>query len=552
MNRSLKLFLGTMLVVGSVLAGCSAGAPPAGQTTTAPPAQGATTPAQQPADTKPQVFRANITSEPSTADPGLAKDATSGAIVRAAFDGLTRMDGNSEPINSVASDVKLSDDKLVYTFTLRDSKWSNGDPVTAHDFVFAWKRALDASFGAQYAYQLYYIKNAKLIHEGKAKADDLGAKAIDDKTLEVTLENPTPYFLQLTSFYTYYPVNKKVVEANPNWAKEAATMVSNGPFKMTTWEHKSKIVLEKNDQYWEKDVVKLSRIEISMIEDDNTALSMFENGELDWAGQPLGGIPTDAIPSLKEAGKLVVHPKATMYWYKLNTTKGPLSNVKIRKALSLSVDRQTIVDNITQVGQVPTMGMLPQSMIINKDGYFKDNDVETAKKLLEEGMKELNLTKLPPLTLSYNPTDRHKKIAEAIQDQWKQKLGIEVKLMVKEFAVHLNDLHELNYEIGRIGWNADFNDPMNYLEMFREKTGGNNDTGWEDPRYQELLKQASLEADPEKRKALFGEAEQIFMDAMPLIPLFTDVDVWVQSDKVKGVQVDGLGFIDLKWAEMTE
>ncbi|MGG4452533.1 peptide ABC transporter substrate-binding protein [Brevibacillus porteri] len=549
MKRNLKLFLGAMLVAGSVLAGCSTGTQPS---TTTPPTVGTAAPAEKPANAKSQLFRANIMSEPATADPGLAKDATAGAIVRATFDGLTRFDANAKPVNSVASDVKISDDKLVYTFTLRDSKWSNGDPVTAHDFVYAWKRALGQTFGAEYAYQLYYIKNAQLIHKGKAKSDELGAKAIDDKTLEVTLENPTPYFLELTAFYTYYPVNQKVVEANPKWANEAATHVSNGPFKMTAWEHKSKIVLEKNEHYWEKEAVKLDRIEFTMIEDDNTALSMFENGELDWAGQPLGGLPTDAIPTLREAGKLVVHPKATMYWYKLNTTKGPLSNVKIRKALAYSVDRKTIVDNITQVGQVPTMGMLPQSMIINKEGYFKDNDVETAKKLLEEGMKELNVTTLPPITLTYNPSDRHKKIAEAIQDQWKQKLGIEVKLMVKEATVHIQDMHELNYEIGRIGWNADFNDPMNYLEMFRDGNTGNNDTGWEDPRYQELLKQASVETDPEKRKQLFGEAEQIFMDAMPLIPMFTDVDIWVQSDKVKGVQVDGLGFIDLKWAEMTE
>ncbi|MFF2532784.1 peptide ABC transporter substrate-binding protein [Brevibacillus sp. NPDC058079] len=549
MKRNLKLFLGAMLVAGTVLAGCSTSTQPS---TATPPAEGTAATAEKPANAKTQVFRANIMSEPATADPGLAKDTTAGAIVRATFDGLTRFDANAKPVNSVASDVKISDDKLVYTFTLRDSKWSNGDPVTAHDFVYAWKRALGKTFGAEYAYQLYYIKNAQLIHKGKAKPDELGAKAIDDKTLEVTLENPTPYFLELTAFYTYYPVNQKVVEANPKWANEAATHVSNGPFKMTGWEHKSKIVLEKNEHYWDKDVVKLDRIEFAMIEDDNTALSMFENGELDWAGQPLGGLPTDAIPTLRDAGKLVVHPKATMYWYKLNTTKGPLSNVKIRKALAYSVDRKTIVDNITQVGQVPTMGMLPQSMIINKDGYFKDNDVETAKKLLEEGMKELNVTTLPPITLTYNSSDRHKKIAEALQDQWKQKLGIEVKLMVKEATVHIQDMHELNYEIGRIGWNADFNDPMNYLEMFRDGNTGNNDTGWEDPRYQELLKQASVETDPEKRKQLFGEAEQIFMDAMPLIPMFTDVDVWVQSDKVKGVQVDGLGFIDLKWAEMTE
>lgn len=548
MKGTFKMFVGLTLVVGSLLAGC--GGSPTSTAPAAAPAGEASSGA--PASTKPQVFRANLTSEPSTADPGLAKDTTSGAIVRATFDGLTRLDKDAKPMNSVASDVKISDDKRVYTFTIRDSKWSNGDSVTAHDFEFAWKRVLDPKLGAEYAYQLYYIKNAEKVHTGKAQADELGVKALDDKTLEVTLENPTPFFLELTAFYTYYPVDKKVVEANPNWANEAATHVSNGPFKMTGWEHKSKIVLEKNENYWDKDAVKLDRIEFAMIEDDNTALSMFENGELDWAGQPLGGLPTDAIPSLKEAGKLVVHPKATMYWYKINTTKGVLQNVKIRKALAYAVDRQSIVDNITQVGQVPTMGMLPQSMIIKPEGYFRDNDVETAKKLLAEGMQELGLSQFPTITMSYNPTDRHKKIAEAMQDQWKRNLGIDVKLAIKEFKVHLQDLHELNYEIGRLGWNADFNDPINYLEMFRDAKTGNNDTGWENARYKELLQQSAMESDPEKRKQLFAEAEQIFMDAMPVIPLFTDVDVWVQSDKVKGVQVDGLGFIDLKWAEMVE
>ncbi|QRG68131.1 peptide ABC transporter substrate-binding protein [Brevibacillus choshinensis] len=546
MKKRVSMLAGLTLLVGTVLAGCSGGGQPSA---TEPSKQETAAPADE---KKPQVFRANLTSEPSTADPGLAKDATSGAVVRATFDGLTRLDKDSKPMKSMASDIKVSDDNRVYTFTIRDAKWSNGDPVTAHDFEYAWKRVLDPKLGAEYAYQLYYIKNAEKVHTAKAKPEELGVKALDDKTLEVTLENPTPFFLELTAFYTYYPVDKKVVEANPNWANEAATHVGNGPFKMTGWEHKSKIVLEKNENYWEKDVVKLDRIEFAMIEDDSTALSMFENGELDWAGQPLGGLPTDAIPSLKDAGKLVVHPKATMYWFKMNTTKAPLNNVKIRKALSYAVNRQEIVDNITQVGQVPTMGMLPQSMIIKKDGYFKDHDVETAKQLLAEGLKELGLSSLPPITLSYNTTDRHKKIAEALQDQWKKGLGIDVKLANKEFKVHLQDMHELNYDIGRIGWNADFNDPINYMEMFRDQNTGNNDTGWENEKYKQLLQQSAVAKDPAERTKLFAEAEQIFMDEMPLIPLFTDVDVWVQSEKVKGVQVDGLGFIDLKWAEMVQ
>ncbi|WP_305883389.1 peptide ABC transporter substrate-binding protein [Brevibacillus ruminantium] len=550
-RQAAPLIVGLALITATVLGGCTGGSststaqPPPDQT-----GQTSTNAVQQPKT--PSVFRANLHSEPSTIDPGLAKDNTSGTVVRAAFDGLTRLDAKAKPMNSIAQEVKTSADGLTYTFTLRDAKWSNGDPVKASDFVFAWKRALDPKLASEYAYQLYYIKNAQEINAGQASPDTLGAKALDEKTLEVQLVNPTPYFLELTAFYTYYPVNQKVVEANPNWALEAATHVGNGPFKVTTWEHKNKMVLEKNENYWDQQAVKLDRIEFVMIEDDNTELAMFEKGELDWAGQPIGGLPTDAIPSLRAEGKLVIHPEASMYWFKMNTTKPPLNNIKIRKALAYAVNRQDIVDNVTQVGQVPTMGILPQTMILKPEGYFKDNDVETAKKLLAEGLQELGLDKLPVLTLSYNTVDRHKKIAEALQDQWKRNLGIDIKLQNKEFKVHLQDLNELNYEIGRIGWSADFNDPINYLEMFRDKDGGNNDMGWENARYKELIIQAAAELDPEKRAQMFSEAEQIMMDEMPLIPMFTDVDVWVQSDKVKGVQVDPLGFVDLKWAEMIQ
>ncbi|WP_134685663.1 peptide ABC transporter substrate-binding protein [Brevibacillus migulae] len=545
MNKSVFALMSTVVALSAVIAGCGGGnqAAPANTQT----ADNSAAPAKSDV---PQVLRINIHQEPSTVDPGIAEDNVSGGITRATFDGLTRLDKDAKPMNSIAQDVKVSEDGLTYTFTLRDSKWSNGDPLTAHDFEFAWKRALNPKTASNYAYQLYYVKNGQKFHTGKGTADEVGVKALDDKTLEVKLENPTPYFLELTAFYTYYPVNKKVVEANPDWAKEAATHVGNGPFKMTSWEHKSKIVLEKNENYWDKDNVKLEKIEMAMIEDENTELSMFENGELDWAGQPLSQLPTDAIPALKDAGTLVIHPKATMYWYKFNTEKAPFNNAKIRKAFAYAVNRQAIVDNITQAGQVPAMGMLPQTMAVKPEGYFKDNDVETAKKLLEEGMKELGITELPPITLSYNTVERHKKIAEAVQDQWKKALGVDVKLANKEMKVHLEDLHQGNYQIGRMGWNADFNDPINYMEMYRDKDGGNNDTRWENARYKELIIQSAKETDPEKRKALFAEAEQIFMDEMPVIPIFNDVDVWAQSDKVKGVQVDGLGFVDFKWAEM--
>ncbi|WP_139489254.1 peptide ABC transporter substrate-binding protein [Brevibacillus dissolubilis] len=499
-----------------------------------------------------QILKLNLHSEPPTADPGLASDTTSGAVARATFDGLTRTTEKGEPINSVAEKIDVSDDGLTYTFHLRDSQWSNGDPVTAHDFEFAWKRALDPNTISDYAYQLYYIKNGEAFNTKKAKRDDVGVKALDDKTLEVKLENPTPFFLELTAFYTYYPVNKKVVEANPKWATEAATHVGNGPFKMEAWEHKSKLVLVKNDKYWDKDTVKLDRIEFSMVEDENTELSMFESGDLDWAGHPLSSLPTDSIPALKDQGKMTTIPIAGTYWYKFNTEQVPFNNVKIRKAFTYAINRQAIIDNITQQEQKPAMGALPESMLLHPEGYFKDNDVETAKKLLEEGIKELGLTKLPPITLSYNTSEAHKKIAEAIQDQWKQELGVEVKLENVEWKTYIDKLHAGNYQVGRMGWLGDFNDPINFLELFKDKKGGNNDTNWENPKFKELLNQSALELDKEKRKKILANAEAILMEDMPIAPIYFYTFSYVKKDQVKGVVLDGLGFVDWKWAYVSK
>ncbi len=549
LKKNIFALVSSVAVLGTALAGCGGGQEaakpaeqPAGNTQTQAPA------AAPAAEKKPQVLRMNLHSEPPTADPGIAEDTTSGAVILATFDGLTRIGGDEKPHEAAAESYTVSDDQLTYTFKIRDHKWSNGDPVTAKDFEYAWKRALDPKTASNYAYQLYYVKNGEKANKGEAKLDDVGVKALDDKTLEVKLENPTPFFLELLAFRTYFPVNQKVVEGNEKWAGEAATHVGNGPFKMESWEHKSKMVLVKNENYWDKDNVKLDKIEFSMVEDENTELSMFENGELDWAGAPMSSLPTDAIPALKEQNKITTKPIAGTYWYKFNTEKPPFNNVKIRKAFAFSIDRQGLIDNILQTGQIPATGAVPPSMVLNPNGYFKDNDQAEAKKMLEEGMKELGISKLPTITLSYNTSEGHKKIAEAIQDQWKKNLGVDVKLENKEWKVYLEDLHSGNFQVGRMGWLGDFNDPINFLELYKDKMGGNNDTRWENPKYKELLNQSALEADLDKRKKILADAEQVLMDDMPIMPIYFYTQSWVQNPNVKGVQMTGLGDVDWKGA----
>jgi oligopeptide transport system substrate-binding protein len=500
----------------------------------------------------PQHLRVNIRTEPFSLNPGLANDAVSGTILRQTFEGLTRINADGEPELAMAEDYEVSDDLKTYTFKLRDAKWTNGDPVTAHDFEYAWKWALDPKNESQYAYQLYYLKNGEKANAGEVPLDEVGVKALDDKTLQVTLENPTPYFLELTAFYTYLPVNSKIAKENPKWYTDAGEQyTSNGPFKMVEWEHNNKIVLEKNPDYWDADTVKLEKIEMFMVNDDNTELTMFRNGELDWAGAPFGQLATDAIPQLEQEGILHNQPIAGTYWYKFNTENEFLKNKNIRKALAYAINRKAIVENITKGGQIPAMAAVPPTMFPeNEKGYFKDNDVETAKQLLEQGMKELGISDPSQikLTLSYNTNEMHAKIAQAIQDMWKKELGIEVTLDNQEWAVYIEKLHQGDYDIGRMGWLGDFNDPINFLELYRDKDGGNNDTRWEHPKFKQLLIDSAQESDQEKRKQMLKEAEEILMDEMPIAPIYFYTNTWVQNENLKGVVVTGLGDAQLKWA----
>lgn len=499
-----------------------------------------------------KILRVNLSSEIPTADPGLSEDNLSAAITRATFDGLTRTGTDGKISLSVAKKVDISSDKLTYTFTLRDSKWSNGDPVTASDFEYAWKRAIDPKTASNYAYLFYYIKHAQQANMGKANVDEVGVKALDDHTLQVTLEEPTPFFLQLTSFPVYYPVNQKLAKANPKWAWEAKTHVGNGPYKLETWEHKQKLTLVKNEKYWDKDAVKLERIDCTMIENEDVELSMFENGELDWAGQPTGALSADDISSLKKSGALVTQPIAGTYLYKFNTEQAPFTNAKIRKAFAYAINRKALIDDVLSFNPLPASAIVPPTMSLGKEGYFKDNDVQTAQKLLAEGMKELGISKLPPLTISYNTSESHKKIAETIGDQWKRAFGVEVKLENKEWKRYIEDLHEGNYQIGRSGWIGDFNDPINYLGLFEDKKGPNNDTNWENAAYQKLLKESAIEADPEKRSELLAKAEAILMDEMPVVPIYFYTNTYVKNKNLQGVVLDGLGYIDWKWASFEQ
>lgn len=502
-----------------------------------------------------QVFNINIKTEPPSLHPGKSSDTTSSAVIDQVFEGLTRINQDGEPEEAMAEEIDVSDDGLTYTFTIReDATWTNGDSVTAGDFEYAWKWVLNPdNADTDYAYQLYPIKGAEDAKENGASADDIGITVEDDQTLVVELEQPTEYFLDLTAFYTYYPLNESAVESNDKWDLDAGDdYVTNGPFTLVSWDHKDKIVIEKNEDYWDADTVQLETINMHMVDEEDTELQMYESDELDWTGDPTGALPLAAIPTMKDEGELEISDKAGTYYYAFNHDEEPFDNVNIRKAFALSIDRKAIVENITQGEQKPAMGLVPPSIFEeNEEGIFEDNDVDQAKEYLEKGLDELGLDELPTVKLSYNTDEGHEAIAQAVQDMWKKNLEVDVELNNEEWNVYLDNMGEGNFQAGRMGWIADFNDAINFLEIF-ETVGGNNYTNWEDEEYQKLLKESRVELDADKRIEILKEAEQLFVDKMVIAPVYFYTDVYAHKDTVHGIEVSPLGNIQFKWGYMTE
>lgn len=568
-SKSLLLMIALVLVIGTVLAGCGGNNANNGNNaspTNAAGNTGNTNTGNASGDEKlaaDQSLKINLSSEPPTFDPQQAQDSTSNAILKLLYEGLTRQNAETgQAEEGVAESWDISADGLVYTFHLRDSKWSNGDAVTANDFAFAWQRVLDpkAEQAAPYAYQLFYIKGAEDFNNGKiTDFSQVGVKVIDEKTLEVTLANPTPYFLGLLSFYTYYPVHSSVKD-NPKWATAVDTQITNGPFTLTEWTTGQSLAVTKNPSYYAADQIKAQAINFSIVNSGATELLSYKNGELDRAGGPIGEIPTEQLPIVEKElpNEFTRKGIASVYYYQFNVTEKPFTNVKIRKALAMAIERQPIIDNITLGGQLPAFGFVPPGIQSNEQEfrtavadsqYFKE-DLTEAKKLLEEGLKEEGLDKLS-FTITYNTSEGHQKIAVAVADQWKKALGVEVKLENKEWGVFIEDRHNLNYQVARAGWSADYNDPMTYLDMW-VTGGGNNDSGYSNPEYDKLIQEARTSADNAVRQEKFVAAEKILMDDMVVIPIYYYTNNSLTKEYLKGVTLDFSGAIDLSRAYLLE
>ena len=546
MKKHNILLLLLLLALSLVLAACNFGGETSTEETDGTETEGT-------AEEGPKEISLVVASEPPSLHPQLATDSTSSAILKNIFEGLTSIK-DGEVINAAAQNIEISEDKLTYTFTLRDATWSNGDPVTAEDFAYAWQFALNPENASEYASILYPIKGAQAYNLGEGTAEELGIKVVDEKTLEVTLENPTPYFLELTAFKTYFPIHKATAEANEKWYTNAGdSYITNGPFKLTDWQHSGSLTLEKNEGYWDAANVDLDKVNIAMVESETTAATMFDAGEIDFLGAPFQNVALDVIDRYKQEGKLTIKDYAAVYMYKFNTTGEFTSNANIRKALTLAIDRQALIDNITKGEQTPALGMVPTAVkgFEEDRGYFKDNDIEEAKKALEQGMKELGITDPSQikLGLSYNTSEAHAAIAQFIQEGWRTNLGIEVTLDNSEWQVFLDKLTNLDYDIGRLGWIADYNDAYTFLEMYNSADNGNNDTGWENAEFTKLLDQSNAETDPAKRLELLKQAEAILMTEFPVAPIYYYTNLSIKKDGLENIEPDNLGNVNLKYVK---
>jgi oligopeptide transport system substrate-binding protein len=494
-----------------------------------------------------QVFRVNNMVEPESLDPALVTGVPEHRIVSSLFEGLTSPDPRDlSPRPGVAESWTVSKDGLVYTFRLRQAQWSDGKPVTAHDFVYAWERVLNPETAAKYAQQLYYLKGAEDYNKGRlTDFAAVGVKAVNDRTLQVTLRCPTAYFLDLTSFYTLFPVPRWTIQTHGrDWVKPGK-IVSNGAFRLASWVPQQELILERNAQYWDAAAVKVERVVFLPTEDLNTAYKQFLTGASDW----VPAVPLPQIDAAKAKPEFYASPYLGTYYIRFNVTRAPFSDVRVRKALSMAVDREAITRYVTKAGEIPSSRFVPRGMRGYEGPEGLPLDVPAAKKLLAEaGFPDGK--GFPRVELLYNTSEQHRSIMQAVQQMWKRHLGTQVDLVNVEWKVYLSRLSGLDYHLARAGWIGDYVDPNTFLDLW-VTGGGNNQTGWSNARYDELIAGAAckLVSRKERSQALQRAERILIQDDVPVLPLYTYVNKGMLSRRVKGWHPNILDQHPLKYIE---
>lgn len=611
----------------------------------------------------PADFTFDNSTEIKTVDPAIATGQPEGRVIMGLLEGLLRGEPEGEaylqagpndafplsPKPAAAESFTISDDGLTYTFQMRPTaKWSNGDPVTADDYVFSWQRMLHPETASEYVYQLHYIAgaeayntlqteigkrvevelndrrsplqlfprgtivrgvlreivkppepeipegaNAKKIAQLKGEwrdawryvveTDDIetanhlsveaiaideekidgavtfarkpganakgvvackwvlpdfnttvGLKAPSPNELVVTLRNPTPYFPDLVAFYPLFPVHRKTIEKfGPDWLRPE-NIVTNGPYSLEFRRLRDRLRLKKNEHYWDAKSITLNTIDVLAIKSDTTALNMFLNGQVDWATRA----PNTLVPDIqkKMPGEFYSAPMLTIYMYVFNTTRAPLDKKEVRQALAQAINRQQIVQYVTRAGQQPAASFVPPGLRGYDPPQVMKYDPDGAAKLLEAagfaGGRDL-----PKIEILHNFDQLHKEIAEVIQQQWREELGLDIGLRNLEWGVYLDTLHKKDFQVARYGWIGDYPDPNTFLDLFLTD-GANNNTGWSNAEYDALVKGAAAETDPAKRMEMFVKAERILLDEVPVVPIYHDVSRNLVKPWVKGFFCD--------------
>ncbi|PFM48328.1 peptide ABC transporter substrate-binding protein [Bacillus cereus] len=512
-----------------------------------------------------QVFNKTENQEIPTMDTSKSTDTLGSQILGNTMEGLYRLDKENKPIPAAAESSTKSEDGKKYTFKLRkDAKWSNGDPVTAKDFVFAWQRLLDPKTAAEYAFIAFPIKNAEVVNKGEKPVTELGVKAVDDLTLEVELEQAVPYFLNLVAFPSYYPLNEKFVkEKGDKYGLESDTTVYNGPFVLTDWKHEQGWKLKKNDQYWDKKTVKLDEINYSVVKEPATNVNLYDSGQIDFS--LLTGEFVDKYRNNKE--EYGVYNEPSTFFIRLNQKRGgqdtPLKSKKLREAIALSIDKKNLTNVILNDGSKPADYLVPKGLAAGPDGKdfqetFKNGIKPDAKKAAaawEEAKKELGKDQVTIEFLNYD-TGNAKKVGEYVKDQIEKNLkGVTVNIKLQPFKQKLKLESDQDYDISYGGWSPDYADPMTYLDMFESKHS-HNQMSFSDQKYDEIIKKAGgeLMTDAKKRWEELGKAEELLLEEdVALVPLYQSARSYVMKPHVKGVVKHNISpEYSYKWAYVTE
>ena len=488
-----------------------------------------------------QILHFGLGSEPQYLDPHLATSVAAHNILSALLEGLVSEDPKTlKPLPGVAKSWEVLDEGRTYIFHLRkNAHWSNGDKVTAHDFVYSFRRILNPNLGAQYASMLYPLKNAKEFHQSlKSLAiEDIGAKALDADTLVLTLENPVPYFLELLNHYSWFPVHQPTIEKFEAYEKMGSAwtkpnnFVGNGPFKLKKHHINSVIEVAKNKHYWDAERVRLRGIRFYPIEAVYTEERAYRSGFLHLTQS----VSADRIDFLKEKypDELHFEPYLGTYFYRFNLDKPPFNDARVRRAFSLSIDRKRLVEKVLKGGQAPASTFTPPGT----GGFYPDpgfgHDPETAKSLLNSYLQEKGLEKLPPVELSYNTSEGHKKVAEALHGMWKDILGVEIRLLNMEWKVFLSTISNGDFTLARAGWIGDYVDPHTFLQMWRSGDGLNM-TGWANKSYDQALHQAEISISKKERWKSFQTCEDLLAEETPILPLYFYVHLTLRHPTVKG------------------